>query len=227
MKEILRGLRRRFLYGLARQEDLDRLYDQIAGLLQINNAMEGRSMVLPLRGWAMSPDGMVWMLAKLQGKNSPTVIEFGSGQSTVIIAASLRHTGGRFLSVEHDPEFLKGIQRQVAVSGLSEFVEFVQAPLVQSHDADAVLSYDTSFIPNEEIDVALIDGPPRQDPGSKGRLVPLRWAANHLKPGGSIFLDDSDRPSEQATIKFLLSEFPELEATSHRAEKGLVEIYSR
>ncbi len=223
MKQILRAIRERMLRGVARKSDLDRFYDQFAGLIQIQNAMSGRPVLRPLRGWAISPDAITWVLAELQGRNTPTVVEFGSGQSTVIFAAALQHLGGRLISVEHDTEFRAGIQKQVAACGLDSFVQFVDAPLADSSDENSIKSYDLGGLPVDEIDVALVDGPPILN-GPHTRLIPLRWAVKNLKNDGVIFLDDAARISEKECISMLCSEVSGLKIDSRSAEKGLVEI---
>jgi predicted O-methyltransferase YrrM len=224
MKNILRKVRDRMLAGVARQEDLDRLYDQVSGLVQIQNAMEGKPVLRPLRGWALSPDALVWILADLEERHAPEVIEFGSGQSTVILASYLKNREGRCLvSVEHDAAYLAGVQRQVAAWGLSEQVRFFHAPLKDTDDAIPSRSYDLAVLPDLAVDLAVVDGPPLAN-GNLTRLTPLRWAARHLKPGGAIFLDDSSREAEQACLQQLMIEHPSLRTTRRRAEKGLVEL---
>lgn len=212
--------------GLARKEDLDRLYDQLAGLDQIHSAMTGGAILKPLRGWALSPDAMALILADLQELDHPVVIEFGSGQSTLILAAALRHQNGRLVSVEHDPEYAAAIMRQIAVCGLSENVQFVDAPIITSNEPMAIHSYDLRRVPEIEINLAIVDGPPYTY-GKLTRLAPLRWATTHLKSGGVIFLDDSNREAEQACLKLLKSEYPDLTVKPHRAEKGLAELRFR
>jgi predicted O-methyltransferase YrrM len=226
MKSLLKSARSRLFAGLARQSDIDRLYDQISGLQQIQNAIDGKPLLRPLRGWAISPDAMACVLADLQERTAPAVIEFGSGQSTIILAAALKYRNGRLLSVEHDPEYCAVIQRQVTACGLSELVQFIHAPICLPRDIPGHPSYDTTVIPDCLIDLALIDGPPFKN-GLLTRLTALRWAALHLKPGGAIFLDDSNREGEQACLKQLHLEFPALQTIRRSAEKGLTELRSR
>jgi hypothetical protein len=226
MKSLLRKIRNRLFAGLAQKQDIDRLYDQLNGLLQIQNAIQGKPVLRPLRGWAISPDALSWVLADLQERTQPTVIEFGSGQSTNVLAAVVKHRGGRLVSVEHDPEYSSVIQRQVAGCGLSEYVEVVHAPLIPNGDP-LTKSYDTSKISNIGVDLALIDGPPIGLGGANTRLAPLRWAAAHLVPNGAIFLDDSNRVSEQGCIESLVREYPQLTVIPRAAEKGLVEIRNK
>ena len=77
-------VRERFLLGVAREEQLnqiyDRLYDQIASMMQIQSALSGGPVLKPMRHWALSPDAMAIILADMQERSSPHVVEFGCGQ---------------------------------------------------------------------------------------------------------------------------------------------------
>src|SRR4051812_31376407 len=99
-------VRERFLVGVATEEQVDRiyerLYDQIAGMMQIQAALAGGPVLKPLRLWALSPDAMALLLADLQERVNPHVAEFGCGQSTVIFASWMTRHGGRITSYEHD-----------------------------------------------------------------------------------------------------------------------------
>jgi predicted O-methyltransferase YrrM len=229
MKNILNKLHRRVFAGLARKDDLDALYAQIAGLQQIQNAMDARPILRPMRGWAISPDAMALVLADLQDCVAPTVIEFGSGQSTVILASALKRRGGCLISVEHDADYSAGIQRQLEACGLADVVNTRHLPLVpiQDQQAKGARSYDLQSLPPHQIDVALIDGPPGIFCGPETRLVPLRWCVRNLAPNGSIFLDDSNRPAEQKCLSDLKRDFPDIAVTQLDCEKGLTRIRLR
>ena len=68
-------VRERFLVGVATDEQLqrvyDNLYDEIAGMMQIQSALTGGPVLKPLRHWALSPDAMAVMLADLQERTRP------------------------------------------------------------------------------------------------------------------------------------------------------------
>ena len=64
-----------------------------------------------------------YLLAKLQEFEQPTVIEFGSGQSTVIFAAALSKLSGKLVSVEHDKAYSATIHKQLEACGLAGVVE--------------------------------------------------------------------------------------------------------
>lgn len=181
-------------------------------------------MLKPMRGWAMSPDAMAWILADLQERESPTVIEFGSGQSTIILASALRNKkGGRLISVEHDPEYSKAVMRQLHSLGLEDWVEFRILPLADITSGKGIeirQTYRMEDLPAVAVDVALIDGPPARN-GELTRLPPLEWCLENLKPGGVIYLDDSARPQERKALAIIAKQDPGLKIRDLPAEKGL------
>src|SRR5688572_3438506 len=118
--------RERFLLGVARTEyverRLDNLYAQLAGLAHIQIAMSRGLALKPLRGWAISPDAMALILAEAQAHVTPQMVEFGCGQSTVLLAAWAKHYGGRLTTFEHDPAYAESIRRQLQGSDLTSYV---------------------------------------------------------------------------------------------------------
>lgn len=229
LRSIIRNLKTRLLSGVARKEDLDRLYDQVTGMVQVHAALSGGIVLKPLRNWAISPDAMSWFLVELQGRAEPSVVEFGSGQSTIITAAFLeKHGGGRLLSVEHDKDYAAVIRHQLECCGLDHRVTIVIAPLVDQEPVGLIpqcKSYDLRLLPDQSIDVGLIDGPPMAF-GETTRYFPLQWAASHLSSKGAIYLDDAARPGEQRAVAAILERFSGLRVEKLKAEKGLSKIYS-
>lgn len=225
--------RERFLLGVAREEQLnqlyDRLYDLIAGQLQIQSALSGGPVLKPMRHWALSPDAMAILLADLQERQAPHVVEFGAGQSTVIFASWLTHHGGRLTSIEHDADYAATIQRQLEACGVSAPVTLQVLPLVD-HPADGDIGPCRSYaLPGGEatpIDLALIDGPPYWA-GEGTRYHPLKWAFERLAPGGAAYLDDASRAPEQRVVRALRATFPDAGLEELRAEKGLVRMTRR
>jgi predicted O-methyltransferase YrrM len=219
---FFRHWRERFLHDVARRSDILSLYNNLAGLMQIQASMSGKPLLKPMRGWAMSPDAMAVILTRLQEFAAPLVVEFGSGQSTVIFAASVRHKGGRLVSVDHDHAYSEEIRRQVFSCGLSDYVEYVLSPL-REEVSTGIRSYDLSLMSAVQPDLILVDGPPYTE-GDTTRLAPLRWAVTHCRPGGSVFLDDASRPYEKRSLQELQKDFPGLIVIPHSAEKGLAEL---
>jgi predicted O-methyltransferase YrrM len=222
-------VRERFLIGIATEEQLqrvyDNLYDEIAGMMQIQSAVAGGPVLKPLRHWALSPDAMAVMLADLQERTHPSIVEFGCGQSTVIFASWVKHRGGRVTTYEHDPQYAEVIRKQIDACGLSAHVDLRVVGLIDKAavgELPASKSYD---LPDERdrYDLALIDGPPYWT-GESGRYHPLKWSLDRLNPGGAAYLDDAARPPEQRIVAALQRADPGLVATEMRAEKGLTKL---
>jgi predicted O-methyltransferase YrrM len=207
---------------------LDRLYEQLAALLQIERLIGPDVILRPLRGWALSPDAIVQVLAELHPRANPVMIEFGSGQSTVIFASYFkRRGGGRLISVEHNAQYAAQVRAQVEALGLAGFVDLRVVELIEipgSAPTEACKSYNLAGLDgNLVVDVALVDGPPSPF-GSLTRLHPASWALDHLAPGGKVFLDDSNRPSEKLVVQEIVKKMSGIKVEKIPAEKGLVAL---
>jgi hypothetical protein len=227
MRKIFSRLKQQLLSGIAKKEDLDRLYDQMAGLFQIQAAISGSPIIRPLRNWAISPDAIALVLADLQERTTPTIVEFGSGQSTVVLAAYLKNRrGGRLVTIEHDGQYAQGVSRQLAACGLEEYVDLRVVPLVNA-DSCASLppcsTYDLSGMEKIKANLALVDGPP-QTFGASGRYYAIRWAVSHLAADGVVYVDDYDRPADKRNVSVILGEIPAIRCETLIAEKGLVRL---
>lgn len=222
-------VRERFLVGVARQETVDQLfdnfYDQVAGLMQIQSALAGGPVLKPLRHWALSPDAVAVILADLQERSQPSIVEFGCGQSTVVFASWVRQRGGRLTTYEHDPHYAGVIRRQLDACGLSAHVDLRVVSLIDHAVAGPLPPSKSYDLPADRdgFDVALVDGPPYWA-GESGRYHPLKWSVDRLNPGGAAYLDDAARPPEQRLVAHLKAAVPGIAATELRAEKGLVKI---
>ena len=222
-------LRERFLVGVATQEHVDRLYDnlydQIAGLMQVQSALAGGPVLKPFRHWALSPDAMAVMLADLQERIEPHIVEFGCGQSTVVFASWVRQRGGRVTSYEHDPQYADTIRKQLGACGLTSHVDLRVVDLVERPIVGSLPPSKSYALPDDGdgIDLALVDGPPYWA-GEAGRYYPLHWSTDRLNPGGAVYLDDAARGPEQRIVETLCSEAPGVVTAEVRAEKGLIKI---
>jgi predicted O-methyltransferase YrrM len=221
--------RERLLVGVARQEQVDRLYDglydQVAGLLQIQSALTGGGVLKSLRHWAISPDAIALILADLQERTQPSIVEFGCGQSTVIFASWIKQHGGRLTTYEHDPQYAGVIRKQLDACGLAPHVDLRVVPLIDQPPVPGLPASTSYALPADQdgIDVALIDGPPFWT-GEGGRYYPLKWSVDRLNPGGAAYLDDAARIPEQRIVTVLKSLHPGVAAEELRAEKGLTRL---
>jgi predicted O-methyltransferase YrrM len=168
---------------------------------------------------------MAAMLADLQERVEPHIVEFGCGQSTVVFASWVSQHGGRVTSYEHDPLYADTIRKQLAACGLTAHVDLRVVDLIEHPAAGSLPASRSYALPGDDdgIDLALVDGPPSWA-GETGRYYPLRWSTDRLNPGGAAYLDDAARGPERRIVQALCAELPGIEAAEVRAEKGLVRI---
>ena len=222
-------VRERFLTGVAREEQVNRLYDnlydQIAGLMQIQSALTGGPVLKSLRHWAISPDAIAVILADLQERTNPSIVEFGCGQSTVIFASWIKQRGGRLTTYEHDPQYAGVIRKQLDACGLSAHVDLRVVPLIDPPAVAGLPASKSYDLPDDRdgYDVALIDGPPYWT-GEAGRYYPLKWSVDRLNPGGAAYLDDAARIPEQRIVTVLKAGTNGVAVEEMRAEKGLTKL---
>ena len=214
------------LFGdICRRHDIENLYSQFSALLQVHALLPSGAILMPLRKWAISPDALLHVALAFKSSSPNVIVEFGSGQSTVVLAALFNAQGkGRLVSVEHDGDFAETVRAQLKASGLSEWVELQVVPLVSVGDEHASQTYDLQSLRQERVDLVLVDGPPMLL-GPLARYAPLEWAVRHVTPLGSIFLDDANRAEEAAIVKQLLRENSMLQHETIDCEKGLCRFW--
>jgi predicted O-methyltransferase YrrM len=167
-------------------------------------ALRGRdtAAALPLGSdWALSPQVLLEVVRLVSAAGpAPTVVELGSGDSTLWIAQTLADRGdGRLVSFEHDEKYACRTRRRLAEAGLAEWVDLRVAPLrAVEIERESYLWYST-FEDLERIDLLLVDGPPG-DTGRCARLPALPLLLPALADGAVVLLDDVDRADEQEIL---------------------------
>lgn len=175
-----------------------------------------------LGNWGVDPD-FARLIATAVEAEPGLVVELGSGVSTQLIASILEENGtGRLVSVDHDRLFADRTVEQLRRQGSSR-AEVIVAPLrpqtfgdtaAEWYDADAV----RSALPDGEIDLLVIDGPPTTTTWSRWPALEVLGA--RLAPGATILLDDGRRRPERATARRWSREHPELDLCWHDTLKG-------
>lgn len=155
-----------------------------------------------LGGWAADPVLADEILRVLIRRDAPTVLECGSGWSTVLIARCLSELGeGRVVALEHEKRFMEHTRRLLGRYGGAERATLALAPL-----ADRSLDGRTQPWYGAEaedaiagpVDLLLVDGPPGDvAPESRYPAVPL--LNDHLAPDAVVVLDDGRREGEART----------------------------
>ena len=181
---------------------------------------------LPLtRGMAASPDFLLILIEYLRHKRPKTIIECGSGTSTIVLARMTQLLGrGHVLSLDHDAEFAEETRKLLARYQLEDQATVVHAPLTP-HElrGETWPWYSIDKLIAETIDLLVIDGPPvNVRPHSRYPAGPILFP--RLKSGGSAFLDDAAREDETEIVTWWAEENPGYSVIQRFAEKGCVEI---
>ena len=158
-----------------------------------------------LGGWAATPSTMLWILDRVLSEPVHTIVECGSGTSTVWIATALKARGGdgRVFALEDSDQYAALTRAELERLGLSDWATVVHAPLVDTGlpDDSSQPWYDLSglTLPGQ-IDLLFVDGPPsRVAPQVRYPAFPL--LADRLAPDAVVILDDTGRPAEDAIVE--------------------------
>lgn len=191
---------------------LNYLYPHLEGLITVHAMLAGSAPLPRLRGWALGGDSLGIIFRRIASLTRPTVLEFGSGCSTIALARLLSKHGGRLVSIEHDEQFAAALGHRLESEGTSSAVTLHCVPLVPTVDCPAdrsILTYDFSLLPTVDWDCAIIDGPIGSI-DSLTRLGPLTWVADHLvdRHAKTVFLDDANRPGETEALELVSKRLP-------------------
>ncbi len=172
-----------------------------------------RPMPLP-GGWAASEDLLLWLVQRVMAKRPQLILDVGSGQSTVWMAAALRSLGGdgRIVALDHDERFGAATMDLVRSQGLERWVEVRHAPLVtQQVGGREVRWYQPDMVSDlHNIGLVSVDGPPAAT-GPLARWPALPLVAQRLLPGAELILDDLVRSDEREVAGLWHESFPEWE----------------
>jgi len=213
--EIFRRLKK-YSHRLEREQAQSSLENRLYSVLNIPRPLPG------MRGWAISPD-IGWIYVSHIFENQPrTIVECGSGVSTLLAGYSLKRLGGgKVIALDHDQAFAQTTARHIREHGLEDYAQVIFAPLVPHTDeGQEFLWYDLSHIKMPQIDLLLIDGPPGHLQ-TRSRYGALPLLKQHLHGKSLLLLDDTQRTDEQEIITRWMNQFP-LERQDLKAEKGAV-----
>ncbi|MEN8180709.1 MAG: class I SAM-dependent methyltransferase, partial [Pseudomonadota bacterium] len=156
----------------------------------------------------------------LQAKPS-LVLECSSGLTSLMLARCCQINGaGRVVSLEDGEEYVGNARAFINRYKLGEVASVIHAPL-QKTDVDGAeyLWYATRKIPDQPIDMLVIDGPSGFiQKNSRYPALPMLYP--RLADGCRVFLDDAARPDEQEIVAMWQAAYPELEQETIETERG-------
>jgi len=226
MKEYVKKQLERIFAPLAKRRDLDNLFIQLSALLEIKEVIGPGLLFGPLREWALSPDALLIILREVTSRSDPYVLEFGSGESTVAVAAALRARGcGHMVTVEHDAEFAKIVTERLRRNALMKYVDVRVVEMRHFNSRLSPTKYKSYNLANFNVDfnVALIDGPISVF-GAETRAIPLEYCLQRLKGDRVIYFDDAARTDERNVLRQYLSDYSHVHVQYLETEKGLARL---
>jgi predicted O-methyltransferase YrrM len=149
----------------------------------------------------MRPAALVAALNELVLGGRRTVVELGSGISTIVVARLLAERGGTVTALEHDVSWAGWVRTQLEREGLTGSAEVIVSPL-EPHGATWAGApwYGTeavALLPGT-IELLLVDGPPGYGEGmSHSRYPAMPALESRLAANAVVILDDADREAER------------------------------
>ena len=156
---------------------------------------------LPWSTGSMRPSAMVAVCNEIVHGRRRTVVECGSGVSTVVVARLLRQLGApaSVTSLEHDADWAELVTELLHREGLDHIGSVRHAPLEGDPPWYAGSAVDR--LPTG-IDLLVVDGPPAFAPGEGLRRAPaMSRLEERMTPDATVYLDDAQRPGEQAVVR--------------------------
>ena len=127
-----------------------------------------------------------------------TILECGSGLSTLLVGLVADRNSHNLIALEHHPAWAKKVQRQLEKAGVQS-AKVQLCPIRKYEEFDW---YDSEYIdlPSDNlIDFVICDGPPAQTRG--GRVGLPYVMSGRLKTGCLVLADDTHRLPEQEILK--------------------------
>jgi predicted O-methyltransferase YrrM len=205
---------------------LEFLFRQLEALLALNRLLDLPKPLPPTRRWAASPDFLLVLAEHALEARPMTVVECGSGVSTVVLARCLQLNGaGHAFSLEHQQEFADKTREALRNQGLSEWATVLDAPLhLVPLRGENWPWYASEGLPKALIDLLVVDGPP-MDTRPHARYPAGPMLLPRLAEQGVAFLDDASRPDEKEVLKRWVDETPGLIVSRVATEKGLARVH--
>jgi predicted O-methyltransferase YrrM len=205
---------------------MDQIDNQVVLLEDYMQLMRLVPMSLPMPRpgtWAASEDLLLWLAGDVLEHRPRTVVDLGSGQSSVWMAAAMRTAGydGRVIGVDHDEFFAQGTRELARRQGVEDWLTVIHAPLrEQVIEGRSVRWYDLDALAGiDDIDLLCIDGPPGQGT-SHARWPALPALHARLSAKATIVLDDMIRRDEQEILEEWTGLYPGFEVERLDFEKG-------
>ena len=152
--------------------------------------------------WTLADDTLRFIASVVGQLHPRRVLEFGSGVSTRLLAASCAGLGesATVVALESDPVFERRTREELARDPAHGpvHVELTHLVVRRWYERNLpVYNLPATVIDGPPPQLVLVDGPPLPLGGRHGSLL---QAVHLAEPGTLVLLDDADRPSERAAL---------------------------
>lgn len=220
-ERMLQAMRRRLDQGLTETRDpttstgqtrsapeaQSDILQELEALLRLRDEYPLRFESPLLWNFALSPRGMWQVLTLVRERQPSTIVELGSGLSTLYLSRAADQPSSVIYSLEHAIEYLEATRHLLEAHDATENVQLIHAPLVDTDIGGRTYSwYSLSDHLPATIDLLLVDGPPGSS-GPLARLPALERLVDRLQPGAVIVLDDTHRDDEREIARSWIRDF--------------------
>ncbi len=175
------------------------------------------------REWAASPDFLKLLFQIIIDEKPKTIVEAGSGLSSIIIGYTLKQFGinGKLYSLDDKIQFSVKSKEQIVKHGLSDYVNIIHSPIQDyNSENDNFRWYNKKVLEDvKDIDLLIIDGP-GPDVSDNPRYGALRLLYDKLSKNAVIILDDGERPVEKRIVENWINLYDDLKTEYIDLEKG-------
>ncbi|MFJ8957408.1 class I SAM-dependent methyltransferase [Streptomyces sp. NPDC102381] len=205
-------------------------FRQVQALANLHSLLPiTRAMPEPTHRTA-SPDFLLHIVSEIQDRRPASILDIGSGATTIWMAHALRHFGipGKIVSIDHEEQFGEDTARNLKKHGMDDIAEVRIAPLVEVEvRGEKRHWYDPKQLDDvKDCPMVAIDGPPGfLHPLSRYPALPI--ISSKVSRDGWIFMDDASRPDELEIVELWCREYPEWSSDYIEHEKGTAVLTRR
>lgn len=146
----------------------------------------------------MDPPTLSYLWDRLSHDRPKTVVEYGAGVSTLVLAKGLATLGaGRLVTLEQNEDVASEVRSLLASHGLDGWVRMLWAPVRPGKGCWVDSDMFQDALEAGTIDWIVIDGPAGPD-GIRDGTLP--WLLPYVTNPGRWFLDDAWRTSELGAL---------------------------
>lgn len=205
------------------RKERDQVAKRVQDLVNLFAMVPIRSGIPPLGLWTASADLLVELVDRFVTERPATVVEGGSGVSTVVLALAAREHGipSRIVALEHQPEWAEHTRRMLERHGVADFAEVRLAPLAPtSLEGHETPWYDQAALADlTDVGLVLVDGPP-EGTGPRARFPMVPLLRDRFAQRCTILVDDTARPGDADVVERWRSVVPDFAVGKLHLDKG-------